>query len=125
MIFVGNPCVREVWVNYEIAIYSVCGEINYIIHVYWLYLTSLDCSRDVILLFVLIRYAKMSHFVYLGYIAFVGIQVEKPRGNPHEKYRGVPKGGVIKGCDKGGVIKGCDKGHVHVFISGMQKSCIL
>ena len=44
------------------------------------------------------------------------ISVEKPRGNPYEKYRGVPKGGVIKGCDKG---------HVHLFISGMQKSCIL
>ena len=48
----------------------------------------------------------MSYFVPLGYIAVVGIQVEKPRGNPYEKYRGVPKGGVIKGCDKGGVIKG-------------------
>ena len=47
--------------------------------------------------------------------------MEKPRGNPHEKYRGVPKGGVIKGCDKGCVIKGCDKGYVHLFISGMQK----
>ena len=45
-------------------------------------------------------------FCPLGYIAVVGIQVEKPRGNPYEKYRGVPKGGVIKGCDKGGVIKG-------------------
>ena len=48
----------------------------------------------------------MSYFVHLGYIAVVGIQVEKPRGNPYEKYRGVPKGGVIKGCDKRGVIKG-------------------
>ena len=48
----------------------------------------------------------MSNFVPLGYIAVVGIQVEKPRGYPHEKYRGVPKGGVIKGCDKGVVIKG-------------------
>ena len=60
-------------------------------------MTSLDCSPDVILLFVLMKYAKMSYFVPLGYIAVVGIQVEKPRGNPHEKYRGVPKGGVIKG----------------------------
>ena len=69
-------------------------------------MTSLDCSPDVILLLVLIKYAKMSYFVPLGYIAVVGIQVEKPRGNPYEKYRGVPKGGVIKGCDKGGVIQG-------------------
>ena len=69
-------------------------------------MTSFDCSSDVILLFVLIKYAKMFYFVPLGYIAVVGIQVEKPRGNPHEKYRGVPKGGVIKGCDKGVVIKG-------------------
>ena len=75
-------------------------------------MTSLDCSPDVILLFVLMKYAKMSYFVPHGYIAVVGIQVEKPRGNPHEKYRGVPKGGVIKGCDKG---------HVHLFISGMQE----
>ena len=52
------------------------------------------------------KYAKLSYFVLLGYIAVVGIQVEKPRGNNHEKYRGVPKGGVIKGCDKGGVIQG-------------------
>ena len=69
-------------------------------------MTSIDCSPDVILLFVLRKYAKMSYFVPLGYIAFVGIQVEKPGGNPYEKYRGVPKGGVIKGCDKRGVIKG-------------------
>ena len=48
----------------------------------------------------------MFYFVPLGYIAVVGIQVEKPRGNLHEKYRGVPKGSVIKGCDKGVVIKG-------------------
>ena len=68
-------------------------------------MTSLDCSPDVILLFVLMKYAKMSYFVPLGYIAVVGIQVEKPWGNPHEKYRGVPKGGVIKGYDKGVVIK--------------------
>ena len=52
------------------------------------------------------KYAKMYYFVPLVYIDFVGIQVEKPQGNPHEKYRDVPKGGVIKGCDKGGVIKG-------------------
>ena len=68
-------------------------------------MTSLDCSPDVILLFVLIKYAKMSYFVPLYYIAVVGIQVGKPRGNPYDKYRGVPKGGVIKRCDKGGVIK--------------------
>ena len=55
-------------------------------------MTSLDCSPDVILLLVLIKYAKMSYFVPLGYIAVVGIQVEKPRGNPYEKYRGVLKG---------------------------------
>ena len=69
-------------------------------------MTSLDCSSDVILLFVLKTYAKMCYFVSLGNIAVVGIQVEKPRGNPHEKYRGVPKWGVTKGCDKGVVIKG-------------------
>ena len=68
-------------------------------------MTSLDCSPDVILLFVLMKYAKMSFFP-LGYIAVVSIQVEKPRGNPHEKYGGVPKGGVRKGCDKGGVMQG-------------------
>ena len=62
-------------------------------------MTSLDCSPDVILLFVLIKYTKMFYFVPLG----------KPQGNPHEKYRGVPKGCVIKGCDKGGVIKGTCK----------------
>ena len=71
-------------------------------------MTSLDCSPDVILLFVLsiIKYTKTSYFVPIDYIVVVGIQDEKPRGNPHEKYRGVPKGGVIKGCDKGGVIQG-------------------
>ena len=52
------------------------------------------------------KFAKISYFVPLVYIAVVGIQVEKPRGNPHEKYRGVPKGGVIEGCDKGSVIQG-------------------
>ena len=55
-------------------------------------MTSHDCSPDVILLFVFMKYAKMSYFVPLVYIDFVGIQVEKPRGNPHEEYRGVPKG---------------------------------
>ena len=35
-------------------------------------------------------------FVPVDYIGVVSIQVEKSRGNPHEKYRGVPKGGVIK-----------------------------
>ena len=50
--------------------------------------------------------------------------MEKPRGNMHERYIGVPKGGVIKGCDKGCMIKGCDKGHLNLFISGMQKFCI-
>ena len=69
-------------------------------------MTSFDCSPDVILLFVLRKYAKMSYSVPLDYIAVVGIQVEKPRGNPHDKHRGVPKGGVIMGCDKGLVIKG-------------------
>ena len=39
-------------------------------------MTSFDCSSDVILLFVLIKYAKMFYFVPLGYIAVVGIQVE-------------------------------------------------
>ena len=54
-------------------------------------MTSLDCSPDVNL-FVLTKYAKMSYFVSLGYIAVVDIQVGKPRGNPDGKYRGVPKG---------------------------------
>ena len=49
-------------------------------------------TPEVILLLVLIKYAKMSYFVPLGYIAVVGIQVEKPPGNPYEKYRGVLKG---------------------------------
>ena len=48
----------------------------------------------------------MSYFVPLDFIAVLGIQVIKPRGNPHEKYKGVPVGDVIKGCDKGGVIQG-------------------
>ena len=48
----------------------------------------------------------MSYFVPVDYIVVVGIQVEKPRGNPHVKYRGVSKGDMIKGCDKGCVIKG-------------------
>ena len=61
-------------------------------------MTSLDCLPDVILLFVLIIIMPK---LRRGYIAVVGIQVEKPRSNPHEKCRGVPKGGVIKGCDKG------------------------
>ena len=46
-----------------------------------LMMTSLDCSHDIILLFVLIKYAKTCYFVRV-----VGIQVEKPRGNPNEKY---------------------------------------
>ena len=64
-------------------------------------MTSLDCSSDVILLFVLKTYAKMFYFVPLGNIAVVGIQVEKPRGNPHEKYRGLIKGTCMylyQGC---------------------------
>ena len=61
---------------------------------------ALDCSLNVILLFVLIKYAKTSYFVPVDYIGVVGIQAEKPRSNPHEKYRGVPNGVVIKGCDK-------------------------
>ena len=35
--------------------------------------------------------------------------MDKPRGKPHEKYRGVPNGDVKNGCEKGekgGVIKG-------------------
>ena len=54
----------------------------------------------------------MLYFVPVGFIGVVGIQVENPRGNPHEKYRGVSKGG-------------CDKEQVHLFISGIQKFCIL
>ena len=56
-------------------------------------LTSLDFSPDVILSFVSIEYSKTSYFVPVDYTGVVSIQVEKPRGNPHEKYRGVPKGG--------------------------------
>ena len=36
----------------------------------------------------------------------LGDVYKRQRGNPYEKYRGVPKWGVIKGCDKGDVIKG-------------------
>ena len=74
---------------------------------------SLDCSPDLILLFVLIKYAKTSYFVPVDYIGFVGILVEKPWGNPHEKYTGVPKAGVIKDV----LYKVGDKDHVHLFIS--------
>ena len=61
---------------------------------------ALDCSPNVVLLFVLIKYTKTSYFVPFDYIVVVGIQEKKPRSNPHEKYRGVPNGVVIKGCDK-------------------------
>ena len=54
-------------------------------------LPSPDCSPLVILLFVLIKYAKTSYFVLLDYIGGEGIQAEKPRGNPHEKHK-VSKG---------------------------------
>ena len=64
--------------------------------------SNISPINDVILLFVFMKFAKMSYSVPLGYIAVVGIQVEKTRGNPLEKYRGVPKGGVIRG----GVIQG-------------------
>ena len=50
--------------------------------------------------------------------------MEKPGGNPHEKYRGVPKRDVL-GVGKGGVIKRCDKRASAYFISEMQKFCIL
>ena len=56
-------------------------------------MTSLDCSPDVFLLFVVIKNAKTSYL----HIGVVGIQAEKPRGNPHEKYRGVPNRDMIKG----------------------------
>ena len=39
-------------------------------------MTSLDYSSDVILLFVLIKYAKMFYFVPLGYSAVVGIKLK-------------------------------------------------
>ena len=77
-------------------------------------IASLDCSPDIILLFVFIKYAKMSYFVPLDCIVHIRIQVEKPRSNPHEK-----QGCSKWGCNKGGGDKG------HVFISGMQKFCIL
>ena len=38
------------------------------------------------------KYAKTIYVVPLEYFRDEGIRVEKPRGNPHEKYRGVPKG---------------------------------
>ena len=56
-------------------------------------MTSVHCSLDVILLFVLIKYTKTFQSIPVDYSGVVGIQAE----NPHEKYRGVPKGGVIKG----------------------------
>ena len=52
-------------------------------------------TPEVILLLVLIKYAKMSYFVPLGYIAVVGIQVEK--NLEVIRMKNVPKGGVIKG----------------------------
>ena len=74
---------------------------------------SLDCSPDVTLFFVLIKYSKTCYFVPVNYIGVVGIQLEKPWGNSHEKYTGVPKGGVIKDV----LYKVGDKDHVHLFIS--------
>ena len=50
-------------------------------------MTSLDCSSDVILLIGL-----NVLFCPPWFNAVVGIQDKKPRSNPHEKYRGVPKG---------------------------------
>ena len=100
----------------ETAMYSVCGETNYI-------QKGLNWRHLIVHLTSLIKLAKTSYFVPFDYIV-VGIQVEKNWGNPHEKYRAGPEGGVIKECDKGCVIKGCDKVHVHLFISGMQKFCI-
>ena len=71
MIFVSwNPGVREVRFNCETAMYSVCEETNYI-----------KVKNDVTWLFT------WRHFI--DYTGVVGIQVEKPRGNPHEKYRDV------------------------------------
>ena len=53
---------------------------------------STDCSLEVILIIVLIKYPKTSYIVPLDYIGIEGIQIEKPGCNPNEKYRGVPKG---------------------------------
>ena len=58
--------------------------------------TPLDCLPDVIFSFVFEKkYAKTYYFVPIDYIGVVGIKAKKSRGNPHEKYRGIPKGGVI------------------------------
>ena len=59
-------------------------------------ITLIDCSHEAILLFVLIRYAKMSYFVLLDYIGIAGIQAERLEVNRIKKNRGFPKGGVIK-----------------------------
>ena len=97
-----NPGVRKVHVtcNFETAMYSVCGETNYKI-------VYINVKNDVTWLF------NWRHFI----ICFNKIRkiplslVEKPQGSPHEKYKGVPKGGGWY-----------DKGQVHVFISGCKKS---
>ena len=59
---------------------------------------SPDCSPDVILLFVLIKYAKTSYFILLDNIGGVGIQAENPEPGrkPHEIHKG-----VLKRFDKG------------------------
>ena len=103
--------ILTVWnLNYEIPgklwnCYSVYAETKFEIKV----------KKDVTWLFTwnhfitciyLIRYTKTSYFVLLDYTGVVGIQAEKPRGNPHEKYRGVPKGGVLKEVWYRSVIKG-------------------
>ena len=82
--------------EFEFIFKLLFGGTNYII-----VLPSPDCSLVVILLFVLIKYTKTSYFVPLDYIRVVGIQAERPPGNPQEKHKGVPKG-----FDEGGVIKG-------------------
>ena len=103
MIFVWNPGIWKVWVNYETAMYSVCGETNYI-------MTYINDIYDVTWLFT------WRHFIICFNTICQNVLLCPPwlhcchrhssgKTSRQVKYRGLPKGGVIKGCDGGGVIK--------------------
>ena len=106
-----NPGVSTVLVNCETATVYVGKQIIYI-----------KVKNDVTWLFTWHHFINKLRqnvlFCFVPLDGVVGIQAEKPRGIPHEKYIGVSNGSVIKGLLYGG----CDKGHVHVFIPGMQNS---
>ena len=103
MIFVWNPGIWKVWVNYETAMYSVCWETNYI-------MTHINDIYDVTWLFT------WCHFIICFNTICQNVLLCPPwlhccrrhssgKTSRQVKYRGLPKGGVIKGCDRGGVIK--------------------